>query len=57
VQFHTVNSNQVDAAIWANATSHGFFIIMSVAMGGEFPAALGGGPDGATVSGRPMVVN
>src|SRR5204862_1832994 len=57
VNFHTIRSNQVDAGTWANATNHGFFIILNVAMGGEFPAALGGGPDGATVPGRPMVVD
>jgi hypothetical protein len=57
VLFHTVNSNQVDATTWANATNHGFFIILNVAMGGEFPAALGGGPDAATASGRPLVVD
>jgi beta-glucanase (GH16 family) len=57
VQFHTVNANQVDATTWANATNHGFFIILNVAMGGEFPAALGGGPDAATASGRPLLVD
>ena len=57
VNFHTIRSNQLDAGTWANATNHGFFIILNVAMGGEFPAALGGGPDGATVPGRPMVVD
>lgn len=57
VHFHTVRANQMDPGTWANATHHGFFIILNVAMGGEFPAALGGGPDGATASGRPMVVD
>ena len=57
VQFHQVSANQMDAGTWANATNHGFFIILNVAMGGEFPAALGGGPDGATQAGHPMVVD
>lgn len=55
--YHTVTANQVDATTWANATDHGFFIILNVAMGGAFPAAFGGGPDAGTVSGRPMVVD
>jgi hypothetical protein len=55
--FFTVNSSQVDATTWNNATNHGFFIILNVAMGGAFPAAFGGGPTGATVSGRPMLVD
>jgi len=47
----------VDATTWNNATHHGFFIILNVAMGGGFPAAFGGGPTGATVSGIPMLVD
>jgi hypothetical protein len=57
VNFHTVHANQMDAGTWAAATNHGFFIILNVAMGGEFPAALGGGPDGATSPGHPMLVD
>ncbi|GAA0700790.1 glycoside hydrolase family 16 protein [Kitasatospora atroaurantiaca] len=57
VQFHTVTAAQMDAGTWAAATNHGFFIILNVAMGGEFPAAFGGGPDGGTASGVPMVVD
>ncbi|OLB78154.1 MAG: hypothetical protein AUI14_14390 [Actinobacteria bacterium 13_2_20CM_2_71_6] len=30
---------------------------VNAAIGGEFPAALGGGPTGATASGRPMLVD
>ncbi|AVH55313.1 MULTISPECIES: glycoside hydrolase family 16 protein [Streptomyces] len=55
--FHTVRANQVDATTWANATNHGFFIILNVAMGGGFPAAFGGGPDSGTQPGHPMVVD
>ncbi|MFG3009038.1 glycoside hydrolase family 16 protein [Streptomyces cinerochromogenes] len=57
VNFHTVRANQVDATTWANATSHGYFIILNVAMGGGFPDAFGGGPDGGTEPGHPMTVD
>jgi beta-glucanase (GH16 family) len=57
VNFHTVRSTDVDAATWAAATDHGFFIILNLAMGGDFPAAFGGGPTGATASGRSLVVD
>ena len=55
--FFTVNANQVDATTWNNATQHGFFVILNVAIGGAFPAAFGGGPTAATVSGQPMLVD
>ncbi|MEY2244573.1 glycoside hydrolase family 16 protein [Streptomyces sp. BF23-18] len=57
VNFHTVKANQVDATTWANATNHGYFIILNVAMGGGFPGAFGGGPDGGTEPGHPLVVD
>ncbi|MFD4608885.1 glycoside hydrolase family 16 protein [Streptomyces sp. NPDC058451] len=57
VNFHTVRSNDVDAATWANATNHGYFVILNVAMGGGFPGAFGGGPDGGTEPGHPMTVD
>ena len=57
VNFHTVNASQVDATTWANATNHGFFIILNVAMGGGFPDAFGGGLDADTRSGVPMTVD
>jgi hypothetical protein len=55
--FFTINANQVDATTWSNAVDHGFFVILNVAMGGGFPAAFGGGPNGSTVSGQPMLVD
>lgn len=55
--FHTVRANQVDATTWANATNHGYFIILNVAMGGGFPDAFGGGPDAGTQPGHSMVVD
>ncbi|MFF3311803.1 glycoside hydrolase family 16 protein [Streptomyces sp. NPDC002952] len=57
VNFHTVKANQVDATTWTNATNHGYFIILNVAMGGGFPDAFGGGPDSGTEPGHPMVVD
>ncbi|MFF3612240.1 glycoside hydrolase family 16 protein [Streptomyces sp. NPDC002580] len=57
VNYHTVNANQVDATTWANATRHGYFVILNVAMGGGFPDAFGGGLDGDTQPGHPMVVD
>ncbi|MFE2642793.1 glycoside hydrolase family 16 protein [Streptomyces nigra] len=57
VNFHTVRAHQVDATTWANATNHGYFIILNVAMGGGFPDAFGGGPDGGTQPGHSMVVD
>jgi beta-glucanase (GH16 family) len=57
-QFFTINANQVDATTWDNATDHGFFIILDVAMGGGFPAAFGAPvPTASTASGVPMLVD
>src|SRR3954447_8511868 len=53
VQFHSVSANQVDAATWRNATNHGFFMILNVAIGGGWP----GSPTSATANGVPMVVD
>ncbi|AEV88403.1 endo-1,3-beta-glucanase [Actinoplanes sp. SE50] len=55
--FFTLNSSQLDATTWNNATHHGMFVILNVAMGGGFPAAFGGGPTAATASGVPMLVD
>jgi hypothetical protein len=55
--YFTVNSSQLDATTWNNATHHGMFLILNVAMGGGFPAAFGGGPTSSTASGVPMVVD
>ncbi|KAA2256372.1 family 16 glycosylhydrolase [Solihabitans fulvus] len=57
VQFHTVTAAQVDADTWQRATQHGFFLILNVAIGGQFPKAYGGEPGPTTVSGRPMLVD
>ncbi|MBJ6642647.1 family 16 glycosylhydrolase [Streptomyces sp. BSE7-9] len=55
--FHTVREDQVDAITWSNATDHGFFVILNVAMGGGFPDAFGGGPDAGTQPGHSMLVD
>ncbi|MET7400947.1 carbohydrate-binding protein [Dactylosporangium sp. NPDC005572] len=52
-QYHQVSQNQVDATTWANATNHGYFIILNVAIGGSWPGA----PTGSTASGVPMLVD
>ena len=57
IKLFSVNSNQVDATTWSNATNHGFFIILDLAIGGGFPAAFGGGPSSSTVSGGTMLVD
>jgi len=55
--YFTVKANQVDATTWSNAVDHPFFIIYDLAIGGGFPDAFGGGPNGATVSGGAMVID
>jgi beta-glucanase (GH16 family) len=56
-EFFAVNSSQVDATTWDKATHHGFFIILNLAIGGGFPAAFGGGPTPATISGGTLLVD
>jgi hypothetical protein len=53
----TINSSQVDATTWNNAIHHNFTPIYDLAIGGQFPAAFGGGPTAATVSGGQMNVD
>ena len=55
--YFTLNANAVDATTWANAVDHPFFIIYDLAMGGGFPAAFGGGPTAATISGAQMNID
>lgn len=52
-QYHQVTENQVDATTWANATNHGYFVILNVAVGGGWP----GLPTAQTAPGRPLVVD
>jgi beta-glucanase (GH16 family) len=53
----TVKADRVDAKTWAAANQHGYFLILNVAIGGVFPANLGGAPTPATMSGVPMLVD
>jgi beta-glucanase (GH16 family) len=55
--YFTLAANRVDATTWSNAIDHAFYIIFDLAMGGAFPAAFGGGPNGATVSGGQMNID
>jgi hypothetical protein len=47
----------VDATTWNNAIHHNFTPIYDLAIGGGFPAAFGGGPTAATVSGGHLDVD
>ncbi len=47
------NTSGMDATTWANAVDHGFFILLNVAIGGDFP----GSPTASTASGASMLVN
>jgi beta-glucanase (GH16 family) len=55
--FFTLAANRVDATTWTNAVDHAFFVIFDLAIGGAFPAAFGGGPNAATVSGGQMNID
>ncbi|WP_327351030.1 family 16 glycosylhydrolase [Streptomyces sp. NBC_01304] len=54
---HRVTEEQLGAEAWKDATQHGMFLILNVAMGGSWPDQLGGGPDGGTVPGKPLLVD
>ncbi|NGN66745.1 family 16 glycosylhydrolase [Streptomyces sp. A7024] len=58
-QYHSVSESQLGAETWANATHHGHFILLNVAMGGAFPDGVAGHatPTDATKPGVPMVVD
>lgn len=57
-QVHSAIPANISAGDWKNMSSHpGYFIILNVAMGGQFPAALGGGPTPTTRAGAPLVVD
>jgi beta-glucanase (GH16 family) len=55
--YFTLEQDRVDAKTWSNAVDHPFFVIFDLAMGGGFPSAFGGGPDGGTVSGGEMRID
>jgi hypothetical protein len=58
MQVHSAQPAIISPADWQTTMSRhpGYFIILNVAMGGQFPAALGGGPYATTRPGAPMVV-
>jgi hypothetical protein len=53
VQRHIVYSDRVDTTTWNNATDHGFFILLNVAIGGNWP----GNPTSSTSSEGTMLVD
>ena len=55
--YFTLSQDKVDAAAWAKAVDHPFFIIYDLAIGGGFPSAFGGGPTADTVSGGAMTID
>ena len=55
--YFTLPATRVDAATWAKAVDHPFFIIYDLAMGGGFSDAFGGGPNAATISGGQMNID
>jgi beta-glucanase (GH16 family) len=55
--FHSVSQNQVSASTWSAAFDHGYYLILDLAIGGQFPAKMGGGPTSATASGGELVVD
>jgi beta-glucanase (GH16 family) len=57
--FHTVTSEQMDAATWASSVRNGKFLLLNLAIGGAFPDAKSGQktPIAATQPGVPMLVD
>jgi beta-glucanase (GH16 family) len=56
-QYHSVSQAQMSPATWEAAFGHGFFVILNLAIGGEFVAKLGGGPTPETAATAEMVVD
>jgi beta-glucanase (GH16 family) len=58
-QFHSVKKSDMDAQTWADATDHGHFILLNLAMGGAFPDGVAGSktPTAATKSGGSLTVD
>ena len=49
--FRTQSGVNIPADVWNTATSHGFFVILNIAMGGEMPANMGAPINDATTGG------
>ncbi|UGY90613.1 glycoside hydrolase family 16 protein [Streptomyces gobiensis] len=58
-EYHSVSSADMDAKTWADATHHGHFVLLNLAMGGAFPDAVAGHPTptDATEPGAFMLVD
>lgn len=58
-QYHSVKETDLDAQTWADATDHGHFILLNLAMGGAFPDGVAGQqtPVAATQPGHSMTVD
>lgn len=44
VEYHSVSSADMDAQTWADATHHGHFVLLNLAIGGAFPDGVAGHP-------------
>ncbi|WP_019543992.1 glycoside hydrolase family 16 protein [Streptomyces sulphureus] len=58
-QFHSVTAAQIGEEAWENATGHGHFVLLNLAMGGAFPDGVEGSPTptDATEPGHSMLVD
>jgi beta-glucanase (GH16 family) len=58
-QYWSVSSSDVDATTWNDATAHGIYVILDLAMGGDFPNGVAGytTPTAGTDPGHPMLVD
>lgn len=57
--YHTVSSEQIGEQTWADATGHGHFLLLNLAMGGAFPDGVAGQamPTAATQPGGTLVAD
>jgi beta-glucanase (GH16 family) len=56
-EYFTLAQDRIGGSAWTDAVDHPFFIIFDLAMGGGFPSAFGGGPNGDTVGGGAMTID
>ncbi len=58
-QYWQISQDQLDATTWNNATNHGVYIILDMAMGGAFPNGVAGTttPTGDTQPGSSMKID
>lgn len=58
-QFHSVSAADVDQQTWDNATHHGHFVLLNLAMGGAMPDGAAGAktPTDGTTPGGSMLVD